>query len=68
MDERGGGLVQLWAGFFVFLAMLLFAYRLNSTCTANSSITRKTENPIHMEIGPPPRSSTGPAPTGRRSG
>src|SRR4051794_12811900 len=33
------------------------AYRLNRTCTANRSSTRKTEKPIHIEIGPPPRSS-----------
>ena len=39
MDERGGGLVQLWAGFFVFLAMLLFAVQVLFNLYAASVVT-----------------------------
>jgi hypothetical protein len=39
MDERGGGLVQLWAGFFVFLVMLLFAVQVLFNLYAASVVT-----------------------------
>ena len=39
MDERGGGLVQLWVGFFVFLGMLLFAVQLLFNLYAASVVT-----------------------------
>lgn len=39
MDERGGGLVQLWAGFFVFLVMLLFAVQVLFNLYATSVVT-----------------------------
>ena len=39
MDERGGGLVHLWAGFFVFLVMLLFAVQVLFNLYATSVVT-----------------------------
>ena len=39
MDERGGGLVQLWAGFLVFLVMLLFAVQVLFNLYAASVVT-----------------------------
>lgn len=39
MDERGGGLIQLWVGFFVFLVMLLFAVQLLFNLYATSVVT-----------------------------
>jgi hypothetical protein len=39
LDERGGGLVQLWVGFFVFLGMLLFAVQLLFNLYAASVVT-----------------------------
>jgi Flp pilus assembly protein TadG len=39
VDERGGGLVQLWAGFFVFLVMLLFAVQVLFNLYAASVVT-----------------------------
>ena len=39
MDERGGGLVQLWAGFVVFLVMLLFAVQVLFNLYAVSVVT-----------------------------
>lgn len=39
MDERGGGLIQLWVGFFVFLLMLLFAVQVLFNLYAASVVT-----------------------------
>ncbi len=39
MDERGGGLIQLWVGFFVFLVMLLFAVQVLFNLYAASVVT-----------------------------
>ncbi len=39
MDERGGGLIQLWVGFFVFLVMLLFAVQVLFNRYAASGVT-----------------------------
>ena len=39
VDERGGGLVQLWVGFFVFLVMLLFAVQVLFNLYAASVVT-----------------------------
>lgn len=39
MDERGGGLIHLWVGFFVFLVMLLFAVQVLFNLYATSVIT-----------------------------
>ena len=39
MDERGGGPVHLWVGFFVFLVMLLFAVQLLFNLYATSVVT-----------------------------
>jgi Flp pilus assembly protein TadG len=39
VDERGGGLIQLWVGFFVFLVMLLFAVQVLFNLYAASVVT-----------------------------
>lgn len=39
MNERGGGLVQLWVGFSVFLVMLLFAVQVLFNLYAASVVT-----------------------------
>jgi hypothetical protein len=39
VDERGGGLIHLWVGFFVFLVMLLFAVQVLFNLYATSVVT-----------------------------
>lgn len=39
MDERGGGPVSMWAGFSVFLVMLLFAVQVLFNLYATSVVT-----------------------------
>jgi hypothetical protein len=39
VDERGGGLISIWAGFFLFLVMLLFAVQVLFNLYAASVVT-----------------------------
>ncbi len=56
MDERGGGLIQLWVGFFVFLLMLLFAvqvlFNLHATSVVNAVAYDAARQVAGAEGGP----------------